>query len=242
MKWACGVTTVPQRIESHLPRTLESLRAGGFEELRLFVDGAADAGTYRRFGLPGSFRVPGVGAYGNWLLALAELCVRCPEVDRYALFQDDLIMCRNVRQYLETVPYPEKGYLNLMTFMDNEQLTRRATGWHETPWRNPGSRKPPYQLGRSALALVFSNRAAAVLLGQSHMLERLKGQYRTFRIDGGVVEAMNGAGWKEFAHNPSLVSHTGRESTLHKKRWRLNAMSFRGEDFDALELLPCAAV
>jgi hypothetical protein len=56
------------------------------------------------------------------------------------------------------------------------------------------------------------------------------------KIDGAVVTAMNKAGWREMVHNPSLLQHTGRISSMgnmpHKE-----AESWRGEEWDARELL-----
>lgn len=55
-------------------------------------------------------------------------------------------------------------------------------------------------------------------------------------IDGGIVTALAEAGWKEWVHNPSLVQHTGLVSSMRSKP-HPRATSFRGEGFDAMELV-----
>ena len=114
MNWAYGVTTVPRRRDDLLPRTLASLRAAGWDSPRLFVDGDDDTVSWsREFGLPVTARKPLVRVTGNWLLGMVELYVRDPHADRYAIFQDDVVFCRNARAYLDSVPAPERGYMNL---------------------------------------------------------------------------------------------------------------------------------
>src|SRR5438309_2061382 len=109
MKWAYGVTTVPERMGDLLPQTLQSLAAAGFDRPVLFVDGPA--GGYNYHGEIVSH--PRVGHLRNWMNAIFYLFTT-QEADRYALFEDDLIACSQLRQYLERWP-PGKDYWNLLT-------------------------------------------------------------------------------------------------------------------------------
>ena len=52
-----------------------------------------------------------------------------------------------------------------------------------------------------------------------------------------MVDTMKKAGWEEQCHNPSLVQHTGDQSTAHACKPRRVAPSWKGEDWDALEML-----
>ena len=227
MNWACGLTTVPARKTTHLPRTLESLKAAGFLCLRLFVDGCKDPGEYAPFGLEVTTHYPSMRTSGNWMLALAELYLRDPHANRFAIFQDDFVTYRNLRSYLDRSPYPGRGYWNLYTFPENQALSKGRRGWY-----------PSNQLGKGAVGLVFNNEAARLLLGHQRMIDRMLNPERGWQfIDGGIVEAMKEAGWVEYVHNPSLVQHTGIVSSMGKKRHAL-ANSFRGEEFNAEEL-PC---
>lgn len=226
MKWSYGVTTVDRRCKDLLPRTLASLARAGFDRPHLFVDGPKDPAAYKDFGLDCTFRQPKVRTAGHWALSIAELYVREPAAERYALFQDDLVTCRNLRAYLERRSYPPKGYCNLYTFPCNQQLCPKGViGWHQSN-----------QQGKGAVALVFSREALVTLLLQPHFVRRPQTVRSWFSIDGGVVWALGKAGWREYVHNPSLVQHTGTLSTMRGKHHPL-APSFPGEEFDALELL-----
>lgn len=276
IKWAVGLTTVPQRRHTILPRTLDSLARAGFEGQhapRLFVDG--DPGPWPEFPNPATFRWPSMRValpdgnlapcpWSNWWLGIQELYLRCPDADRYVMFQDDLVAVRNLRQYLEASPFPEGSYLNLFSFQNNEALMRGEPGWIEAaPLPPPSSLGTDseartawmarrLQCGRGALALVFDRKGLVELLRFKDTVERAlehpAGRGLT-RIDGGVVDSMNKLGRREWVHRPSLVQHMGTESTASRvkdpkteetrpKTWRENlARSFPGEEFDVMELL-----
>jgi len=223
IRWAYGVTTVPRRLNTLFPKTLASLARAGFDKPRLFVDGPSDG--FERFGLPITARGENIRTAGNWTLALAELYVREPLYERYAIFQDDFVTYRNLRQYLTKIPYPEKTYLNLYTFPENQELAKGRNGFY-----------PSNQRGKGAVALVFNREAVITLLSSQHIVRRPQTQNGWRKIDGGVVEAMRIAGWKEMVHNPSLVQHIGVLSSMGNPE-HPSATSFRGEDFDAMSLL-----
>jgi hypothetical protein len=220
--------TVPARRADLLPQTLRSLALAGFDRPRLFVDGTGDWSDWSE-----SFPIseitihwPPVRTAANWTLALAELYSRQPTAERFAVFQDDLITYRNLREYLERCPYPKGGYLNCYSFPQNEELANGRKGWYESNQR-----------GRGAVALVFDRAACLTVLGSNHIWDRAADSKRGHQcIDGGVVTAITLAGGKEYVHFPSLCQHTGLQSTMGNFPHPL-ATSFRGETFDALELL-----
>lgn len=226
--WTYGVTTVPDRKDNTFPLSLESLRRTGFDRPTLFVDGASDPQEWERtFRLPVTVRYPRIGAYGNWVLALAELYIRNPYADRYAIFQDDIKCVKNLRAYLDRVTFPSKGYLNLYTFPENQALALGRVGFYA------GNRQ-----GKGALGLVFNREGVQLLLAHNHMVNRVLDKMRGHKfIDGAVVETMNQKGWVEYVHCPSLLQHTGVKSTLQNPR-HPNAPSYPGDEFDALTLLP----
>jgi hypothetical protein len=259
--WAVGVTTVPERRTSGLLlASLASLRAAGFDRPRLFVDGLKAEfvpGWIDAFdGLEVTARWPRIRTVGNWLLSAWELLIRNPMAGRFAVFQDDIAACRNLRVYLDTVPWPERGYLNLHTHGPNELAVKgKPDGWHRG---HPNNNDPTLQIGYGAAALCFTREGLSACLSSFHMLKKVSdvrpdhkgstdGKPRTYadggprllgnvRIDGAIVTAMNLAGWSEFVHQPSLVEHTGHDSSMGARRYRA-AATFRGEGFDALELL-----
>lgn len=237
MTWQYGVTTVPSRSVSHLPATLASLREAGFPSPRLFVDGAWGRvlidyeAQYPQLEVTG--RHPAVRTAANWLLSMFELYLRGPNADRYVVFQDDAVFVRNLRQYLERCPHNDNSYLNLYTSPANQTLCPSGhRGWYQSN-----------QLGRGALALVFSRPAVVKLLGGGVATEYLVGRAQNAvkgwkSIDGGISVAMRNAGWKEYVHNPSLCQHVGKVTATEGNLPQPPSVSFPGEDFDALTLLP----
>jgi hypothetical protein len=226
LSWAYGVTTVLERRESLLPQTLLSLKRAGFESPRLFIDGSKPDAVWESLGLEVTYRWPRIRTAANWTLALWELYAREPQADRYAMFQDDFVTYPNLRAYLESVPYPEKGYLNLYTFPSEQSNAQGRKGFYESR-----------QNGRGAVALIFNREAVVTLLSSRHLADRPQDAHRGHKaIDGGIVESMKKAGWKEYVHNPSLTQHVGDISSMGNKK-HLKALSFQGESFDALNLL-----
>lgn len=227
---------MPQRRTTLLPQTLSSLAAAGFGSPRIFLDNAdhRDAVAYEdKFGLAVTVRSPKIRTHGNWTLALHELYVRQPDAERYAIFQDDLIASRNLRGYLDWCEYPAQGYWNLYTFPVNQKRAPRnerggtLEGWYRSD-----------QTGQGAVALVFSREAVLLLLTSRHLAERPMDPDRGWRaVDGGIVSSFRKVGWSEHVHSPSLVQHVGDRSTMGNRRHE-QAVSFKGEDFDALELIP----
>lgn len=226
MVWKYGLTTVPERVNDLLPRTLKSLAAAGFNEPHLFVDKCKDPTVYDRFDLKCTFRMTMAKPFSNWIASAWEMYATEPHADRYAIFQDDFVACKGLREYLEKSPYPGKGYLNLLTFPQNHKLIEgKGIGWHESNQR-----------GLGAVALVFNNEAMSSLLSHPHMVSRQKGPRAHRWIDGAILEAFRKMNQKEFVHNPSLIQHTGEESSMGNATHPLSP-SWISEEWDATELL-----
>lgn len=225
MKWAYGITTVPDRLYSYLPKTVDSLRNAGFTTPTLFIDGAP---IKVRYDLPLVFRGDKIGAFGNWILSLLELWIRYPNYDRYALFQDDFETYKNLKQYLESCKLQDDQYWNLLTFPQNEGLRpdNNYIGWYYSNQR-----------GRGAVALVFNHTCLHKILSSEQVMAKPQvGRNPHRNIDGCLVEAANAIGIREIVHYPTLVHHIGDCSALgnyqHKK-----PNTFLGQEHDALTFL-----
>lgn len=250
VKWSYGVTTVKDRTKTTLMRTLSSLSLAGFRQPVVFVDGYADLpDDIEEVCLYVVVRPRRLGAFLNWVLALWELYGREPEADLYAIFQDDLLAVKNLRQYLEATLInsagrpTRSGYYNLFTSVGNHEfLTRRgrvtvdysSIGWEESS-----------QLGWHATGLVFDRDAVITLLSDCQHIVRKpcrKSKGRNDRnIDGAVADALTDRvdgprGWKEWVHIPSLIQHVGEVSTMGHGTYSPSP-SFPGEAFDAMSLL-----
>lgn len=226
--WAYGVTTVPSRLKDLLPRTLDSLAKAGFDEPRIFIDGAKDVKPYENLGYPYTNHNPPLRTFGKWVASAWELYVRCPTAHYYAVFQDDFVTYPHLKAYLESFPYPKDGYLNLYTFPKTQQAAPNSNyvGWFKTQ-----------QMGLGAVALVFNREVLCKILSQPHITNRPQDTHRGHKsADGAIVTAANKAGLKEYCHLPSLVQHTGKVSSM-KNKPHAAAPSFRGEKFDARKLI-----
>jgi len=234
LTWAYGITTMPERGETFLKQSRESLARTGFNDPRFFVD---DHHVGRSLLVESVMlstctvtRNPTIGPMGNWWLALWELFIRSPHADRYAIFQDDILACSNLREYLERW-YPENGYLNLISFPENLQgiQPEDPRGWRKAPRR-----------GKGGQGLVFDQNAIAALFSQLRMVRKfqeLKNPNK--RLDGAVREAMENAGITEWIHNPSLLYHLGamgKTSIANNKKKQPLITSFPGEDFNLLDI------
>lgn len=234
IRWAYGVTTVPERVKELFPRTLKSLAVAGFDKPRLFIDGDKGYPEHSEsHRLAITTHYPKIKTAANWLLAALELHLREPTAHRFAVFQDDIVASRNLREYLEKSEYPEKGYWNLCTYPVNDVLAEGKEGWFLSN-----------QYHKGAQALVFNREAIQYLLSNlGYAVQRLQDErYRYQCIDGVVGRIFKEGRWMEYVHNPSLVCHTGAGnktsmtfSAHHKPQPETE--SFRGEDFDLLTLL-----
>jgi len=240
--WAYGLTTVLERRKSGiLQQTLQSLALGGFQNPHLFVDGDDDYQSWRSE-FPDSqltLRYPTIRTAANWTLSLYELYIRNPSADRYAMFQDDFVTYRNLRNYLEECEYPSDGYWNLYTFPCNQALAPKDDSPERKGMQKIGWYKSD-QRGQGAVALVFDRKTVVALLSSKHLTERPQCPKRGHRaIDGGIVVALakiKPSPIFEYVHNPSLVQHIGQISSMGSKQHPL-AMSFKGQEFNALNLL-----
>lgn len=233
--WAYGVTTVPSRLETTFGLTAESLGKAGFPEPWVFLDGAVGSplGGYERL----VYRDPAILPVGNWILALWELLLRNTRANRFAIFQDDILLCRNVRQYLEQCEYQEKSYYNLCTYPQNDDVrpTPEYKGWYKSNQR-----------ARGAQALMFDRQAVFDLLTHRNLVRQVNRGGNWFKgIDGMISRCLledAAMSYTELVHSPSLVDHMVSEpssikaiSTTHGKQPAIQ--SFAGVDFDAMELL-----
>lgn len=233
IKWATAITCVPERLNDLFPQTFLSFREAGWSHPLLCIDGETDGFKWTsKFELSGiTMHYPRCRTFANWDLCLRELYMRNPEADRYLICQDDAIFVKNLRQYLERVPYIEKTYKNLYLFPANEKLAPKDGDKPRVGWY------PSNQLGKGAVCLVFDRETVLTLAATRYMAERPASAVRGHKsVDGGIVSALKSLDVKEFVHFPSLCQHMGKTSSMGN-RPQPDAPSFPGSDFDAMSLL-----
>lgn len=230
MMWAYGITTTPVRRYKELPQTIKSLASAGFNEPRLFIDGIHGDTTsldYSRFNLPLTFRSAVIGAMGNWALGMYELYIRAPAADFFVMFEDDLLACDNLKAYLSQCQHlKENAYCNLLTHDCNAaRRPHEHNGWYLSDQR-----------GKGAVGLAFSNATVCKLLSSKLFVERFRHPIgKRLATDGAICDALVPSGFKEYVHYPSLLQHTGIESTL--KGHKYGPVKSFNETFDPINLL-----
>jgi hypothetical protein len=236
-RWAAALTTVPSRATTLLPETLKAITAAGIQPV-LYVDGLLSAEQESAIRQAAGFDVTinqhrNIRTFANWYTAATDLYMTNPWAEHYLFLQDDLTCPKTLLQYLKSCRYPQNGYFNLYTFRENERVIEgKPPGWIEAYRSRQG-----HQLGLGAVGLIFPHNALITLLTQKHMLTRKRDAVRgNHSLDGAIVEAMNQAGYSEYVHNPSLLQHTGEESSMGNAK-HAKALSYRGDDFDLMTLL-----
>ena len=240
VKWSYGVISVTDRLNELLPRTLESLRTGGFTAPRLFIDGSRDTGSYYNYldKYQVTYRGERLKTFGNWVLALWELYMREPHADRYALFEDDLVTYPHLREYLDSLEMQLNSYWNLYLhpwnhsriIPDPESLEMGKSGFFMGK-----------QSGYGGVALIFNRWGVEKLLSSRELSMRPQCTTEDWwrKHDGIISNAMKIAGFTELVHYPTLVFHTGTKSVLNGKAIQPPATTFLGEQYDARNLISC---
>jgi hypothetical protein len=173
--WAVAVTTAPRPIAT-LPRTLESLERAGWSDFRVFPDTA------------------GIGAWRNWIEALATLIAQQPDADAFAVVQDDVVFCRGLRAYLEQTLWPAVRRVALCSPFTPAAYHERRRGWN-VRW------PPPNQFLVAAQVWIFPPESARAIVRDLGHIQAHKG------IDGRVglwAERTRRSVWY---HTPSLAQH-----------------------------------
>jgi hypothetical protein len=124
------------------------------------------------------------------------------------LCQDDVLLSRRAREYLETELWPASRVGAVSLYAGGPRFAQLATGFHTdaSGWE-----------ARGALAYVFPNAAVRLLLGHPYVLNhRRRGPNAGMAdIDGVVGAWCLASGLPAYVHAPSLARHIGDTSTIH---------------------------
>lgn len=243
MKWTVGVVTAPRQDASYLNQTLESLRRAGWSEPMVFAE-------------PGSFfpdntkviqRPKQYGDWTNWATGFYELLLSEPDTDYFLMTEDDVIMCRDSKRYLEhALPnLGDFGSLSLYTPSTRHRCNFR--GFHnELRGCNTWSTVTVVMARKQAISF-FSDPDT-----QRHRFEDIFGfedQYWCCsKTDprNSIKDAVLGH-WAQknnlavYYHTPALAEHIGDLSTLTDQPSTIEngrrSLDFVGEDHDLSDWL-----
>jgi len=224
MQWAAGIQTCPRQ-GIDLPLTLHRIHNGGWDDVFVF----GEPGIVIPEGYKGLVWPYQTGDWGGWYAALSFLHATRPHVDYYVMFEDDITICKNVRQYVEYWVHECRnlGAICLYTTAHHHRsLGQKPVVTDESchGWRVWG-----------AQVVIFSRLSLRRFLCSPHILN--------FReSDIGIANAHKDALlgiWSEderlglYYHTPSLVEHLHLTSLIGSDGHQ--ATEFVGEEFD-----PCS--
>ncbi len=179
---AIGITTC-ERKEPTLQASLESIRAAGFEN-PMVVEDAQHRGSWNTF-----------------RMTLATMIAKWPSADAFLIFQDDVNVSTNTRDYLHRVLWPDDKNTGVCSlYCSGIYSPSITTGWERHHTETYG-----------ALALCFTPSSARLFIAQT-----LPGQQGEARVDLKVGRWCRSAGLSYWIHVPSLVEHTGVTSTISR--------------------------
>lgn len=229
MKCAIGISSA-QRMVNYVDRTVASLAVAGWDDVTIFAEPESPAsGTVVR-------RPKQYGDWTNWYCGLFELVQTHHDADYFAMFEDDVVVCKNVRKYVEGI-LPHLGNF--------ASLSLYTPGIYSRPSPRLLHNECRQEETVSTLTVIFP--ASSVLSFLAYNVgHRSSGRvfFGKDRSNTGKDIVLGLWAFHEnlpiYYHSPSLAQHIGLESTLpvelnrEEKRF---ATDFVGEDFDALSLL-----
>ena len=116
MRISTAVITTAVRKADYLTATLESLRLAGFADPQVFHDDEP------------------MGAYRNWKRALRGMLHEDSYSDGILIFQDDIQVARNLRDWFEETGWPsDPSKIGVVSFYTASPHHREETGWFQLP-------------------------------------------------------------------------------------------------------------
>jgi hypothetical protein len=99
MEWSIGIITAPREKGYYLDRCIQSLHQGGWTDINVF----AEPGSRIPDGFSGHVikRRKKYGDWTNWATGLYELFLSEPKTEYFLMLEDDAVVCKNLRLYLE---------------------------------------------------------------------------------------------------------------------------------------------
>jgi glycosyltransferase involved in cell wall biosynthesis len=200
LTWAVAVVTAP-RTPPTLAATLDSLHRAGFEGLRLFAEPEAV--------VPASFsHLPLVrhrqrlGPVRNLCFAARALLDAHPDVECYAIFQDDISAAVGLRRWCDREFWP--GGHGVVSLYTSRVFCDDRPGWQTL------------NLGRyrtfGALAFVFRGPTLREFLTDAEVRRHV--ERGDISADGAVGEWALKRGIGIAYHSPSLIQHEGETTSL----------------------------
>lgn len=232
-KWAVGLITAPRKGEPTVQRTLESLKKAGWDDVVVFAEPGAPVEHNKVVRRPDRY-----GDFTNWFTGLVELIISHPRHKYIMMLEDDVVLVRNLRQYLDLRLPKLTPFASASVFCPS-YFTRYTDDLWERKYEGE------FTLGTQTVCMT-REMALEFISDRDVVRHRSSGVvYFTNPSENTAKDIVIGV-WAQKRnlpvcyHNPSLAQHIGDNSTLRSYYWKaaqLSAQDFVGEDFDALDLL-----
>lgn len=201
--WAVGVITAPRK-DATLAASVASLQQAGFSDLHIFAEPATVVPRLEGCVVHTNRTV--LGPLGNLYHAVSALLATHEDADRVAVFQDDIKVTAGVRQWFEQGWPLNHEIASLYTC---GVYVNQTPGWRLLDlgyWRTFG-----------ALGFVLSRKMALDFLQDPEVQHTMATHQKagSDAVFGKWASKWGGIAW----HSPSLIAHTGEESTL--RPWKL---------------------
>lgn len=241
-KWTVGVTTAP-RPQHYLDQTLSSLSEAGFEDITIFAE--PDTPIPETFSGPIVHRPKRYGDWTNWATGFYELLLSHPESDLFLMTEDDVIINRFAKTYLESAFPTLKEFASLSFYTPSKYAKKEFKGFHnELKGEFIWSTVTVIMTRKQAISFFSSS------LVQRHRFEDIFDKPDTFwccpNTDprNSIKDAVIGK-WAEsqqlpvYYHTPSLAEHIGHQSLLTNQEASVEnsrkSLDFIGQDTNILD-------
>jgi hypothetical protein len=215
--WAIGMTTASRK-RSFLYQTLDSLEDAGWPEEAVLLK-AEPFSLIPPHDVAYHLNTEPLGAYANWRELLQVLAETHPEADFFVTMQDDVVLWKGLRSFLESSLSPGDQLVCQPYAATIERRTPDRKGWYRC------------FTGRALCGAYFFVYPNAILQKVLSILPTTVPENK--HIDGYLAQALNDHGVPFYQHIPSLLQHLGDEfSTLgyQKDPYSRTAPDFIGQD------------
>jgi hypothetical protein len=215
LNWAVGVITCPRERGYYLDRTLDSLTTAGFGEATVFAEpGSVVPAGHRAVHRPFPY-----GDWTNWATGLYELLLSRPATDYFLMAEDDAVVCRDAKRYVEHA-LPSLGDFASLSLYTPSTFRAKRRGFHNELRGVHTWSTVAVVMSRPMVVSFFSDPDV-----QRHRFEDIFGEAAGFwkcpKTDpkNSVKDAVIGqwaakAARPVYYHTPSLGEHIGEFSTL----------------------------
>ena len=196
MRWEVAVTTAPRK-RSTLLRCIDSIDAAGWDLPMVYAEPDSDLAGIDYCVV----HQKNIGLGANWMFALRQSLEG--RWDAILLMQDDAVLAEHCRRYVER-SWPEQAHVLWLYRSERTRAMSGRSGWIRTEYKRQvafGSLAVAMRRDEAKrIADQIGERLAKVRVGFDVHLQRLLDEKLHMRV---------------YQHQPSLVQHVGKTSTLH---------------------------